>query len=148
MILVNPTAEDEDGSAALGQAFLQCRRQLSRILGVPWSPSSSTRARPDLWQIDAVHRKRLYEASKDSVESLDAIIKLVAQLPNMRVGSEVKARVIAALDELDSVSAPVIVLSHTFLMSHLPGSDRAVNFGPIGSSSRFAFGRLGFQGLL
>lgn len=93
-----------DGTEDLSQPFATFHRQLARILGVPVSPSRPARLRPEPWQVDILVRRRLAEASRDTVETLDAIIKLVAQIPNMRVGTDVKTGVNAALAELDAVS--------------------------------------------
>lgn len=53
-------------------------------------------------------RTRLAEATKESVDTLHAIVKLVDDIPNMRVGKEVQRGVFSALKELDQVSHSVL----------------------------------------
>ena len=68
------------------------------------------------WQVDALVRRRLAEATKRSVHHLNAIVKLVDDIPSMRVGVEVQTGVNKALEELELVSRafmfPHISLSH------------------------------------
>ena len=51
-------------------------------------------------------RRRLAEATKETVETLHSIIKLVNDLPNMRVGKDVQRGVRSALAELAAVRLP------------------------------------------
>lgn len=48
-------------------------------------------------------RKRLGEATRESVDTLEAIVKLTESIPNMRVGKEVQKDVRAALAHLMAV---------------------------------------------
>jgi GPI-anchor transamidase subunit S len=70
-----------------------------------------TELRPELrsdsriseWQLDTLYRKRAAENAVNSRETLESIIKLVDQIPNMPVDSNVKLDFQAALDALENV---------------------------------------------
>ncbi|GAA5907864.1 hypothetical protein JCM5296_005805 [Sporobolomyces johnsonii] len=76
-------------SHAFAASFRTFGQQLRTLLGVT-SP-----------RVDDLLRRRLREATKESVETLAAIVKLVEDQPNMRVRKDVQKRVNQALDELD-----------------------------------------------
>lgn len=101
----DPTAPD------LSQSFRLFELQLRKLIGVPSalpaalssSQSGSLASSVGRWQIDTLVRTRLAEATKDTVETLAAIIKLASDIPNMRVGKEVLRDVNNALTELNAV---------------------------------------------
>lgn len=93
---------------SLSSAFSLFTHQLHALLGVPISPTNSPRL--EQWQVDAMVRRRLGEAATEAVETLHSIVKLVDQIPNMRVGETVQKGVRSALAELDAVRPPSLGL--------------------------------------
>lgn len=92
-------------SSALSQSFTLFSQQLHKLLGVPSSSSPRTLGPLEPWQLDALLRSRLSEATKSSVETLHAIIKLVSDIPNMRVGRQVQHSVRTSLSHLSSAQS-------------------------------------------
>lgn len=123
VVIFNPPSAPHDAdpssplslaSDSLDTSFQLFEQQLRKLLGVPQPPRSARYGRTGAlegWQVDAMVRTRLAEATKESVDTLHAIVKLVDDIPNMRVGKEVQRGVYSALKELDQVgcsaSAPV-----------------------------------------
>lgn len=71
------------------------------MLGVPPAlPGRPSSGALEAWQVDALVRKRLAEATKETVETLAAIVKLVADIPNMPIGPDVQRGVRESLAEL------------------------------------------------
>ncbi|GAA6053086.1 hypothetical protein JCM3770_000377 [Rhodotorula araucariae] len=82
--------------------------QLRTLLGVPPAPSSER---------ETLIRTRLREATKDSVETLEALVTLAGEIQNMRISRDVQGGVRSALDELDATalaapSSPAQALQH------------------------------------
>lgn len=103
----DPTSSLSLPSSALAPSFALFEQQLRKLLGVPSAPPTARLQRSgalEPWQVDAMVRARLAEAAKESVETLHAIVKLVDDIPNMRVGKEVQRGVWSALSELEEVS--------------------------------------------
>ena len=55
------------------------------------------------WQLDTLYRQRALENVESSKETLQSILKLIDQIPNMPVGQDVKGDFQSALDELELV---------------------------------------------
>ncbi|KAM0752222.1 hypothetical protein T439DRAFT_324288, partial [Meredithblackwellia eburnea MCA 4105] len=121
VVIFNPESEHSaDGD--MNPAFRLFRHQLEALLGVPTPAALATSSKakfrtPAQWQVDALIRRRLEEATKETVETLHSIVKLVDDLPNMRVGKEVQRGVKEALNELDTAhqilsTSPASALSH------------------------------------
>lgn len=55
------------------------------------------------WQLDALIRRRAVENAVGAQETLESIIRLVAQIGDMPVGEDVKGDVVDALAALDKV---------------------------------------------
>ncbi|KAM0787757.1 hypothetical protein ACM66B_003814 [Microbotryomycetes sp. NB124-2] len=102
-------------------SFALFRQQLRKILGVPSSTLAghgSSNVVPDQWQIDAMVRARTREAVKESVDTLTSIVKLVQDIPNMRVGRQVQSKVERAVDELDKVDRQLELGDHDGALRH------------------------------
>ncbi|GAA5989718.1 hypothetical protein JCM10908_000606 [Rhodotorula pacifica] len=100
-------------SSALRPAFAVFERQLRTLLGISVSGSDAAplgRALP-VSEVAAVAERRLREATKDTVETLAATIKLASEIQNMQINADVQKRVHAALDELDQAAATSSVIS-------------------------------------
>lgn len=104
--IFNPPAPSSSSKIELDQPFRHFSEQLHLLLGVPYSPRPDARVGGPIsqWQIDGMIRRRLEEATRESVETLRGIRQLVEGTPNMRVGEEVVRDVKRSLDELDLVS--------------------------------------------
>ncbi|GAA5906018.1 hypothetical protein JCM6882_003537 [Rhodosporidiobolus microsporus] len=105
--------------SAYSRSFSLFEQQLRVLFGASSLPPSSPYSSGALSAIEAdtLVLRRLREAVKESVETLDAIVKLADDIPNMQIGKEIQARVSEALDELDKASAsapffPSLALSH------------------------------------
>lgn len=70
-------------------------------------------------------RSRLAEATRETVDTLHAVVKLVDDIPNMRVGKEVQRGVWSALRELDSVR--LLLLSSTALLTLLAQAQQVLS---------------------
>ncbi|GAA6027393.1 hypothetical protein JCM8097_007824 [Rhodosporidiobolus ruineniae] len=100
--------------SAFSPSFALFEQQLRTLLGASAPSSRGALLRS---QRDELVDRRLVEAVKESTETLSAIVKLAADIPNMQIGKEVQVRVREALDELDvaAASAPYLpsdALSH------------------------------------
>lgn len=87
--------------------------QLRALLGLrlPVAPPGSTpaqRAARRSVALDALLRRRLLETSRETVDTLTGIIRLVDKIQNLGVGKQVRDDVIDALDNLESVSVSVL----------------------------------------
>lgn len=85
--------------SALEPAFAVFERQLRTLLGAPGTPGRALSSS----EVDALAERRLREATKDTVETLAATVKLASEIQNMQISARVQKRVQAALDELDQV---------------------------------------------
>ena len=118
MVIFNPPSVNDVSAPApldLGPAFRLFERQLRLLLGVPPAPPGAPASGAlAAWQVDALVRRRLAEATQQSLRHLDAIVQLVDDIPNMRVGVEVQNGVNLALQELELVSpaSGLIILSN------------------------------------
>lgn len=93
--------------SALRPAFCIFERQLRALLGVPLVPPGgelSTCGRAlSAPEVDSLTKRRLREATRDTVETLAATVKLASEIQNMQINAGVQRRVEAALDQLDEV---------------------------------------------
>ena len=91
---------------ALDDIFATFRQQLSALLGVPELPAHIHARSPGVsdWQLDALIRRRTAENTVGAQETLQSIVRLVAQIGDMPVGEDVKGDVEDALAALDKVS--------------------------------------------
>ena len=96
--------------AELSPAFSTFQDQLSTLLGVPLLPPGIAHAKDTNevvisdWQLDALIRRRARESAEGSRQTLESIVKLVAQIDNMPVGRDVRGDVQNALSALEKVS--------------------------------------------
>ncbi|KAK4046991.1 GPI transamidase component [Microbotryomycetes sp. JL201] len=127
VVLMNPPSSRSANELQLedfSASFALFRQQVRKILGVPSAPSEMPpRLVPDQWQVEAMVRARLTESVKESVDTLTSIVKLVDDIPNMRVGRQVQKRVERAVDELDKVSH--LVSNQSFLEQALVHASRS-----------------------
>jgi len=90
----------------LDAVFATFRQQLSALLGVPeLAPHVHARTHGSAgvtdWQLDALVRRRAAENAAGAQETLQSIVRLVAQIEDMPVGEDVKGDVQGALAALD-----------------------------------------------
>lgn len=119
----------------LDDTFSLFRKQLLTLVGVSELPSDfelvhATGGISD-WQLDTLYRQRALENVESSRETLQSILKLVDQIPNMPVGQDVKGDFQSALDELELVRSKryfTTVLGLTIL--HIGIRKRARVSGP------------------
>lgn len=116
VVIHNPAL---DSTSDLNEPFRFFRAQLQQLLGVPKHKSTSAGSLAQ-WQVDGMVRKRLAEATKETVETLWAIVKLADDIPNMRVGEEVQQDVGKALAELIGVSTISLADKVEGLMKFFP----------------------------
>ncbi|EPS98289.1 hypothetical protein FOMPIDRAFT_1126904 [Fomitopsis schrenkii] len=94
----------------LDNIFATFRQQLSALLGVPELPAHVQARSPGVsdWQLDALIRRRAAENTAGAQETLQSILRLVAQIGDMPVGEDVRGDVEDALAALDKTysSAP------------------------------------------
>ena len=92
----------------LDAIFAIFRQQLSALLGVPELPAHVRKKSPGVsdWQLDALIRRRAMENTAGAQDTLQSIVRLVAQIGDMPVGEDVKGDVEDALLALDKVSTP------------------------------------------
>jgi len=97
------------GPEELTSIFSSFANQLLGLLGVPKLPPNVKRSSSDSaailsdWQLDALLRRRALENASGSQDTLRSIVKLVAEIENMPVGSEVRDDVENALEALTKV---------------------------------------------
>lgn len=91
----------------LDDTFALFRKQLLTLVGISGPPAEfelvHAPASISDWQLDTLYRQRALENLRSSRETLQSILKLVDQIPNMPVGQDVKGDFQAALDELELV---------------------------------------------
>ncbi|KAG8831599.1 GPI transamidase component [Serendipita sp. 399] len=112
VVLFNPSFIQSPRNAA--EIFSLFRTQLLTLLGVSQLPSNVVIAPgPDgskeplsPWQIDALLRQRIRENTEGSIQALTSIIKLVNQLKNMPVGTDVKGEILQAIEQLEMMNTP------------------------------------------
>jgi phosphatidylinositol glycan class S len=96
----------------LDHVFSSFRTQLLRLLGVSELPREVQSAEPDRplteFQLDTLYRQRTFENTGSSKETLQSIVKLVDQIPNMPVGQGVRDDVLETLSALELVSFAII----------------------------------------
>lgn len=114
MVIHNPSSPLD-----LSHPFRLFEQQLRILLGVPslslqQEQQESTGALSE-FEVDALSRQRLQESARESVQTLDAIVKLADDIPNMRVGKEVLSDVKKALVELDLVSLACLLSPLVYL---------------------------------
>lgn len=92
----------------LDNIFATFRQQLSALLGVPELPAHVQARSPGVsdWQLDALIRRRAAENTAGAQETLQSILRLVAQIGDMPVGEDVRGDVEDALAALDKVCTP------------------------------------------
>ncbi|GAA5958871.1 hypothetical protein JCM8115_000671 [Rhodotorula mucilaginosa] len=101
--------------SALRPAFCIFERQLRALLGVPLVPPGGAmltcgRALSP-HDVDSLAKRRLREATGDTVETLAATVKLASEIQNMQINAGVQRRVEAALDQLDEAASTNTVIS-------------------------------------
>jgi phosphatidylinositol glycan class S len=93
--------------AELDHVFSSFRAQLLRLIGVSELPLEVQSTEPSLsltdFQLDTLYRQRAFENTGSSKETLQSIVKLVNQIPNMPVGQDVRDDVLEALSALEVV---------------------------------------------
>lgn len=93
--------------AELDHVFSGFRAQLLRLIGVSELPREvqSTELNQPLtdFQLDTLYRQRAFENVGSSRETLQSIVKLVDQIPNMPVGQDVRDDVLETLSALEVV---------------------------------------------
>jgi len=108
--------------AELDHVFSGFRAQLLRLIGISELPPgvrSTDPSRPLTdFQLDTLYRQRTFENTGSSKETLQSIIKLVDQIPNMPVGQDVRDDVREALSALEVLyagvwEAPALALQHS-----------------------------------
>ena len=91
----------------LDHVFSSFQTQLRRLIGVSDLPPGVQSADIDRtltdFQLDTLYRQRAIENAGSSKETLQSIIKLVHQIPNMPVGQDVRDDVREALSALEVV---------------------------------------------
>ncbi|KAH9003428.1 phosphatidylinositol-glycan biosynthesis class S protein-domain-containing protein [Lactarius hatsudake] len=99
------------GETELDHVFSSFQTQLRRLIGVSDLPPGVQSADPDRpltdFQLDTLYRQRAFENAGSSKETLQSIIKLVHQIPNMPVGQDVRDDVRGALSALEVLYAGV-----------------------------------------
>ncbi|THH21162.1 hypothetical protein EW146_g339 [Bondarzewia mesenterica] len=112
----------------LDHTFSLFRAQLLTLLGVPNLPAIVALTDPSSpltdWQLDALHRRRTIENTISSKETLESIVQLVDEIPNMPVGPDVRDDIQDALTALDKVyasasSSPMLALQYSSQASTL-----------------------------
>ena len=88
----------------LDHVFSSFQTQLRRLIGISDLPPrvQSDRILTD-FQLDTLYRQRAFENAGSSKETLQSIINLVHQIPNMPVGQDVRDDVREALSALEVV---------------------------------------------
>lgn len=104
VVIHNPPSSP--ASADLSPSFNLFTTQLHTLLGVPPSPFPTSTSLLAAWQVDALIRRRLAEATKETIDTLQAIVTLVRDIPNMRVGPAVQRGVQNSLASLARVRWP------------------------------------------
>jgi len=108
--------------AELDHVFVGFQAQLLRLLGVSELPpelQSSEPSRPLTdFQLETLYRQRTFENAGSTRETLQSIVKLVDQIPNMPVGQDVRNDVLEALSALEVLyagvwSVPALALQHS-----------------------------------
>ncbi len=93
--------------AELDHVFSDFRSQLLRLIGVSELPPEVRSAESSLpltdFQLDTLYRQRASENVGSSKETLQSIVNLVDQIPNMPVGQDVRDDVLEALFALEVV---------------------------------------------
>ena len=106
----------------LDHVFSSFQTQLRRLIGVSDLPPGVQSADPERpltdFQLDTLYRQRAFENAGSSKETLQSIIKLVHQIPNMPVGQDVRDDVREALSSLEVVCSTLDFLY--FLTSKKP----------------------------
>jgi len=108
--------------AELDHVFSGFRAQLLRLIGVSELPREVQSAELNRtltdFQLDTLYRQRAFENVGSSRETLQSIVKLVDQIPNMPVGQDVRDDVLEALSALEVLysgvwNVPVLALQHS-----------------------------------
>jgi len=110
-VISNPPANKQEAKSALtgSQIFSLFEHIITTVLGAPSLPKDLEGGSLELslWSVDALMRARAKENAKDSLEALASIVRLVEKIENMPVHKDVRDGVLAALEELETVSSPV-----------------------------------------
>lgn len=111
VVIYNPPApaHEQPPSVALDAptwdllpSFLTFEEQFRALLGL--EPGSHARRGLSREELDALARRRLREATEDTVETLLATVRLAREIQNMQINGDVQGRIYRALDRLDEVS--------------------------------------------
>ncbi|KDQ58611.1 hypothetical protein JAAARDRAFT_47014 [Jaapia argillacea MUCL 33604] len=130
IVIYNPPSHIQDHAhlspSHLERSFNVFLRQLLALLGVPPLPPgvSSSEISLTTWQLDALLRRRSVENVAGCQETLQSIVKLVDQIPNMPVGQDVRGDILQALSELEQTydaakTSPQLALVHSSRASTL-----------------------------
>lgn len=110
-MISNPPANKQEAKNALtgSQIFGLFEHIITTVLGVPSLPKGLEDDDLDLslWSVDALMRARAKENAQGSLEALASIVRLVEKIENMPLHKDVQDGVLAALDELETVSPPL-----------------------------------------
>ena len=124
-MIANPPANRQQAKDALSgsQIFSLFEHIITTVLGVPSLPEDLEDGSLDLslWSVDALMRARAKENAKDNLEAPASIARLVGNIQNMPVRKDVRDGVLAALEELETVSSPILraLQSETPIIWHL-----------------------------
>ncbi|GAA6024414.1 hypothetical protein JCM8202_004705 [Rhodotorula sphaerocarpa] len=122
VVIYNPPApaHEQPPSVALDAptwdllpSFLTFEEQFRALLGL--EPGSHARRGLSREELDALARRRLREATEDTVETLLATVRLAREIQNMQINGDVQGRIYRALDRLDeavSSSSALEALHH------------------------------------
>lgn len=103
----------------LDHVFNSFQTQLRRLIGVSDLPPGVQSADPARtltdFQLDTLYRQRAFENAGSSKETLQSIVKLVHQIPNMPVGQDVRDDVREALSALEVVRSTLDLLTSRHL---------------------------------
>ncbi|KAJ7240452.1 phosphatidylinositol-glycan biosynthesis class S protein-domain-containing protein [Mycena rebaudengoi] len=111
IVIYNPSPELHSNiqlpPSAIDSVFSTFGNQLAALLGVPRLPPDVQTDAAFLtgWQLDALLRRRALENAEGAQDTLQSIVKLVAQIENMPVGQFVKGDVQDSLTALDQMYA-------------------------------------------
>lgn len=105
--LLNPEDDRTKNSDQLASVFATFSAQLRSLMGIPYLPLEVLNGFPEQdisdWQFDNVLRRRIWESTRGTKDTLASIVKLVHQLENMPIGQDVQDDVRGALRSLHEV---------------------------------------------
>lgn len=127
--ILNPEEDLIKHSDQLASVFATFGAQLRSLMGIPALPVEVLNAFPEQyisdWQFDNVLRRRIWESTRGTKDTLASIVKLVHQLENMPIGQDVQNDVRGALDSLHKVCMALYHHNHFTHSSFLQVFDLA-----------------------